>query len=77
MRDAKTILNLMADMYISAWPNFFYREVVYFGAYNKSLQRFSLLSLADIFVDQIDIKIVEEQGEGPYINSLACFFFKS
>lgn len=77
MRDAKTILNLIADMYISAQPNFFYHEVVYFRANNQSLQRFPLLSLSDIFVDQIDIKLVEEQGEGPYIKSLACFFFKS
>lgn len=77
MRNAKTILNLMADIYISAWPNFFYHEVIYFSAPNKSLQHFPLLSLADIFVDQIDIKIVEEQGEGPYIKSRACFFFKS
>lgn len=77
MRDPKTILNLMADMYISAWPNFFYHEVVYFIADNKGFQRFPLLSLDDIFVDQIDIKLIEEQSEGPYINSLACFFFKS
>jgi hypothetical protein len=50
---------------------------VYFRANNQSLQRFPLLNFSDIFVDQIDIKLVEEQGEGPYIKSFACFFFKS
>ena len=77
MGDAKTILNLIADMYISAHPNFFYREVVYFPPQNKSPYRFPQLGLSDVFVDQVDIKLVEEQTEGPYTDSLACFFFKS
>ena len=77
MRDYKTILNFMADIYISAKPNFFYSEVVYFCSQNQGLQPFPLLSLSDIFVDQIDIKLIEEQSDGPNLMSSACFFFKS
>ena len=77
MRDAQTILNLVADMYISTNPHFFYNEVIYFPArkYGDKLSPF--LFLSDIFVDQIDIKLVEEQSEGSSESSMACFFFKN
>ena len=77
MRDVKTILSLIEDVYISNHPNYFYKEVVYFSGriYAKRVSPF--LSLSDIFVDQIDIKLVEEQAEAKTFKSKACFFFKN
>ena len=76
MRDAKTILNLIADIYISSNPNFFYNEVVYFPTKGYGERLSTFLKLSDIFIDQIDIKLVEEQSNDFGKNSSACFFFK-
>lgn len=76
MRDAKTILTLVADIYISNNPNFFYNEVVYFPIKSFGEKLSPFLRLSDIFIDQIDIKLVEEQSNDSGENSSACFFFK-
>lgn len=79
MSNVKTILNLIEDIYMSNHPNYFYKEVVYFSGriYAKRVSPF--LCLSDIFVDQIDIKLMEEQAETKTktFNSKACFFFKN
>jgi hypothetical protein len=62
---------------MSGNPNYFYQQVVYFPArkYGNKIPPF--LSLADIFVDQIDTKLVEEQTDDSLNQSSACFFFKN
>jgi hypothetical protein len=77
MRDANTILNFIADIYISANPHFFYNEVVYFPAYERRTVVSPFLNQTDVFVDQIDTKLLEEQAENTRGVSTACFFFKS
>lgn len=77
MRDAKTILNLIGDKYMSTHPNYFYKEVVYFSGRIYAVRVSPFLSLSDIFVDQIDIKLMEEQAEERPFSSKACFFFKN
>jgi hypothetical protein len=77
MRDAKTILHLIADIHISTNPNFFYNEVIYFPARNSEEVVSSFLNLSDIFVNQIDMKLLEEQTDDFVEKSSACFFFKN
>ena len=77
MGDAKTIINLISDIYITEHPSFFYKEVVYFPACKKLQKSRSFISLSDIFIDQIDIKLIEEQSDSNSGQSQACFFFKS
>ena len=77
MRDGKTIVNLVSDQYMTSHPNYFYKEVVYFSGriYDPRVSPF--LSLSDIFVDQIDIKLVEESSATKPFETKACFFFKN
>jgi hypothetical protein len=62
---------------MSGNPNYFYQQVVYFPARKYSNNTPPFLSLADIFVDQIDAKLVEEQTDNRLSQSSACFFFKN
>jgi hypothetical protein len=77
MGDSKTILSLISDIYITEHPSFFYKEVVYFPAGKKVGMPSPFISLSEIFIDQIDTKLVEEQSENNVGQSQACFFFKS
>ncbi len=77
MRDAKTILNFIGDKFMTDHPNYFYKEVVYFTGRIYSPRVSPFLTLSEIFVDQIDIKLVEEQADEKAFQSQACFFFKS
>ncbi|HZJ73745.1 MAG TPA: hypothetical protein VFC87_02970 [Perlabentimonas sp.] len=77
MLDSKAIVNLVSDQYMSSHPNYFYKEVVYFSGriYDPRVSPF--LSLSDIFVDQIDMKLVEESLVKKPVVTKACFFFKN
>jgi hypothetical protein len=77
MKDTKTILYLVGDIYMSGNPNFFYQQVVYFPVKQNGINISPVLSLADIFVDQIDMKLVEEQSDEQLEQTMACFFFKN
>ena len=77
MHNSKTILYLVGDIYISGNPNYFYQQVVYFPARKYRRKPSLYLSQADIFVDQIDMKLVEEQATEELVESSACFFFKN
>lgn len=77
MKDINTILNLVADIHISANPNYFYNEVIYFPVKRSDSNLSPYISLSEVFIDQIDIKLVEEQSEDNRENSSACFFFKN
>ncbi len=77
MNNTKNILYLVGDIYLSGNPNYFYQQVVYFPARRYYRKPTPYLTLADIFVDQIDIKLVEEQAEEQLNQSASCFFFKN
>lgn len=77
MRDINTILSLVADIHISANPNYFYNEVIYFPVLRGVSGVSPFLTLSDIFIDQIDTKLVEEQSDDNVDSSSACFFFKN
>jgi hypothetical protein len=77
MSNVNAILNFIADIYVSANPNFFYKEVVYFPSYERRTVVSPFLNQTDVFVDQIDTKLLEEQAENVGERSSACFFFKS
>ncbi|MDD3567124.1 MAG: hypothetical protein PHT92_01870 [Bacteroidales bacterium] len=77
MKDAKTILSFIGDKHMADHPNYFYKQVVYFSGRIFAQRVSPFLSLSDIFVDQIDIKLVEEQSNEKSAKSKACFFFKN
>lgn len=77
MRSAKTILHLVGDIYMLECPNFFYQQVVYFPEAQRDMGLRPFTSLYEIFVDQVDIKLIEEQAEGSLNETQACFFFRS
>ncbi|MFO8021408.1 MAG: hypothetical protein R6U65_02990 [Perlabentimonas sp.] len=77
MHDAKTIINLIGEMYIEKNPNFFYSEVIYFPAIKNKKNILPYLNLSDIFIDQIDTKLVQEQSADSPNDYNANFFFKS
>ncbi len=75
------VLNILANqvcnIFMSHNPYFFYREVIFFDLEIPEKTDPSLLSFYEIFVQQVDIKLLEEQSEEKYQRSRACFFFKS
>ena len=77
MRRVKTILNLIGDLYIMGHPHFFYQQVIYFPDTSKGNKLNAQIALADIFIDQIDRKLIEEEQEKMLTATTACFFFKS
>lgn len=77
MDKSHNILYLVGDIYMSGNPNFFYQQVIYFPARKGDKPICPFLRLADIFVDQIDMKLVEENTEETINQSSACFFFKN
>ena len=77
MKKTNNILYLVGDIYMSGNPNFFYREVIYFPAKKNDVTIAPFLRLADIFVDQIDLKLLEEHSDESLSESSACFFFKN
>ncbi len=77
MDKTKTILNQVSDMYMAANPNFFYSQSVFFPVYICTDFPEPFISIYHIQVDQIDIRIMEQDGESDSTTSRACFFFKS
>jgi len=58
-------------------PYFFYKEVIFFNLEEPIKVDPALLTFYDMFVRQVDIKLIEEQSEESLRRSRACFFFKS
>jgi hypothetical protein len=77
MRNTKTLVDRVCNRYMMHNPYFFYREVIFFNLEEPIKSNPSLLSLYDLFVRQVDIKLLEEQTEEPLSRTKACFFFKS
>lgn len=62
---------------MSSNPNFFYKEVVYFPRESDYLSNAPFINFNDILVDQIDVRLIEQDVESQLERSSACFFFKS
>jgi len=77
MRNTKTLVDRVCNRYMMHNPYFFYREVIFFNLEEpvKSDQEF--LSFYDMFVRQVDVKLLEEQSEDTLRRTKASFFFKS
>jgi len=77
MRNSKTVVDRICNDYMMHNPYFFYREVVFFNLEEPIKSSPSLLSFYDMFVRQVDVKLLEEQSEEILKRTKACFFFKS
>ena len=77
MRSTKSVVNLVGDWYLAHNPNFFYRDVVFFYMLQTRKKNQQFLSFYDLFVQQIDVKLLEEQSYEPITRSHACLFFKN
>ncbi len=72
-----TILSLVSDRYMLANPHFFYKEIVCFPNEAEYLSHKPFINFNDILVDQIDIRLIEQDVDNDLSGSSACFFFKS
>lgn len=70
-------VNMVGELLMSSNPYWFNNQVVFFDENNRGRYPQGFLSLYDIFVDQLDIKLYEEQLEDTLPSSNACFFFMS
>lgn len=77
MRNSKTLIDRVCNRYMMHNPYFFYREVVFFNLEEPTKTASEFLSFYDMFVRQVDIKLLEEQSEDNLRRTKACFFFKS
>ncbi|HOP04421.1 MAG TPA: hypothetical protein PL017_08225 [Tenuifilaceae bacterium] len=77
MRNTKNILYLVGDIYMTSNPHFFYQEVIYFPAKKSEVAVSPFIKLSEIFIDQIDLKLLEEHSDEKLTESSACFFFKN
>ena len=77
MRNARTLVDRVCNKYMMHNPSFFYREVIFFNIDEPIKVNPSILSFYDLFVRQVDIKLLEEQSEESLKRTKACFFFKS
>jgi hypothetical protein len=77
MRNTKILVDRVCNNYMTHNPYFFYREVIFFNLEEPIKSNPSLLSFYDLFVRQVDIKLLEEQTEETLKRTKACFFFKS
>lgn len=77
MRSTKTLVDRICSDYMLHNPYFFYKEVIFFNLEEPIKADPSLLSFYDMFVRQVDIKLIEEQSDELLRRSKACFFFKS
>jgi hypothetical protein len=77
MRSTKILVDRVCNNYMMHNPYFFYREVIFFNLEEPTKSNSSLLSFYDMFVRQVDIKLLEEQSDDNLRRTRACFFFKS
>lgn len=77
MRYPNIIVELVRNTYMKHNPYFFYREVIFFNLEEPIKPHTEFLSFYDMFVRQVDIKLLEEQSEDELKRTKACFFFKS
>lgn len=77
MRHSKQLVDRICNRYMMHNPYFFYREVIFFNLEEPAKPDQEFLTFYDMFVRQVDIKLLEEQSEETLRRTKACFFFKS
>ncbi len=77
MRNTKTLVDRVCNRHMMHNPYFFYREVIFFNLEEPTKPNQEFLSFYDMFVRQVDIKLLEEQSEESLRRTKASFFFKS
>jgi hypothetical protein len=77
MRNTKTLVDRVCNRYMMHNPYFFYREVIFFNLEEPPKPDQEFLSFYDMFVRQVDIKLLEEQSDEALKRTKASFFFKS
>lgn len=70
-------VNLIGEHLMANNPYWFNNQVVFFEDDNRDKYPEDMIPFYDIFVEQLDIKLYEEQFDDPLTSSNACFFFKS
>lgn len=70
-------VSLVGELLMTSNPYWFNHQVVFFEDDNPRIYPKGIISFYDVFVDQLDIKLYEEQFDESLSSSNACFFFKS
>lgn len=70
-------LSLVGELLMTSNPYWFYHQVVFFENDVPVKKEDDIISFYEIFTDQLDIKLYEEQIDESLSSSCACFFFKS
>lgn len=70
-------VSLVGDYLMTSNPYWFNHQVVFFDEDYLEKHANENVSFYDIFVEQLDLKLYEEQFEEKLTSSNACFFFKS
>lgn len=70
-------VDIVGEFLMKNNPYWFNFEVIFFDIDNQDIYPDGFLSFYQIFVDQLDIKLYEEQMDDSLSSSNACFYFKS
>ncbi len=70
-------VSLVGELLMTNNPYWFNNHVVFFEDDNHDQYPEGMISFYEIFVEQLDIKLYEEQFEDSLTSSSACFFFRS
>jgi len=68
-------VELIGRIYMNADPYWFYNLVIFFDEDNQHLLPRGMLSFYNLFVDQLDLKLYEEQVTHKLSKSHSCFFY--
>ncbi|QKG79266.1 hypothetical protein [Tenuifilum thalassicum] len=74
-RRHNTVVDFLGRMHMNTDPFWFYNLVVFFDEDNDNKPPNGMLSFYDLFVDQLDVKLFEEQIPQSLNNSRACFYY--
>ncbi len=69
------VVDYVARIHMNTDPFWFYNLVVFFDEDNKVKLPKGILSFYHLFVDQLDMKLFEEQIPQSISSSRACFFY--
>lgn len=70
-------VSLVGELLMTSNPYWFNHQVVFFENDAPVEKINELISFYEVFIDQLDIKLYEEQFDESLSSSNACFFFKS
>lgn len=69
------VVDYVGRIFMDTDPFWFYNLVIFFDEDNQRLQPRGMLSFYHLFVDQLDMKLYEEQIPHSINTSKACFFY--